>query len=155
MSLTADTITVKQIKALRNEALAADDLRQVDWCDIALAAHERSDSEGHALISPTGVPTTRSKAREVCADVINYARGRDDAEADEDVSTDADGATVAQIKTIRSRAYNATARAMASHGVKLTWGQVDLLGDEAMDWLKRRLNLKTKTTDRGVIATPR
>lgn len=78
--VTADTITTKQIKALRNEALAADDSRQVDWCDIALAAHERADSEGNDLIGPDGVQTTRSKAREVCADVINYAAGEDDSQ---------------------------------------------------------------------------
>lgn len=76
--LTRNTITVKQIKALRNDALEAGDYRQVDWCDIALAAHEHSDSEGNGLISPSGVQTTRSMARKICADVINAAAGEDD-----------------------------------------------------------------------------
>lgn len=146
-ALTAETITTKQIKALRNEALAADDSRQVDWCDLALAAHERTDSEGGDLIAPTGVQTTRTRARQVCADAINYAAGEDD-------SGDKDGATAEQMEAIRKRAYNSTARAMASHGVKLTWAQADTLGDDAMDWLRDRLSLKIKTTDRGVVGTP-
>jgi hypothetical protein len=76
--LTGATITPKQIKALRDEAIAAGDYRQADWCDVALASHERTDSEGNTLFAPSGVQTTRSKAREVCADVINYAAGQED-----------------------------------------------------------------------------
>lgn len=85
--ITADTITAEQIKALRGEALAADD-SYIDWCDLALAAHERSDSEGFDLIAPATSRTeeprivTRTKAREVCADAINYAAGEDGTEGE-------------------------------------------------------------------------
>jgi hypothetical protein len=41
---------------------------------------------------------------------------------------------------------------MAEYGVALTREQADALGDEGMDWLSKRLGLKIKTTDTGVIA---
>ena len=48
--------------------------------------------------------------------------------AGEDRLGDPEGATAEQIKTIQARAYNATARAMAAHGVTLTSAQADDLG---------------------------
>ncbi len=75
--ITAYTVTTQRIMQLRSEALETSDYRMVDWCDIALAAYERADSEGHALIAPSGVQTTRSKARAVCADALNYVTGRE------------------------------------------------------------------------------
>lgn len=57
--LTADTITVSQIRALRDEALAHGDSRQVDICDVALCAD--------------GPPAPRTEARGQCAAVIAYA----------------------------------------------------------------------------------
>lgn len=72
--LTADTITREQIRDLRNEALAASDYVTVDMCDVALAAHEAADSEGNPLFASDGKPTTRTEAREACADAINASR---------------------------------------------------------------------------------
>lgn len=70
----ADTITTKEIRALREEAKAHRDYVMADWCDVALAAHETADSEGCDLLDPvTGEATCRSQAREICADAINAA----------------------------------------------------------------------------------
>lgn len=70
--LTAETITEQQIKALRAEAQGIGDDRQVIWCDVALAAHETSDSSGNRLMSPDGDRVTRSRARSACAYAINH-----------------------------------------------------------------------------------
>lgn len=59
-------------------------------------------------------------------------------------------ATVEQIATIRARRVDDTARAMARHGVSLTWGQAETIGDEGCDWIARRLGLTKTTGDEGV-----
>lgn len=75
----SDTITEAEIRALADEAMAAGDHVTVDLCAIALAAHERSDSQGGDLIHPvTGAPTTRSAARYTLADAIRAARAQED-----------------------------------------------------------------------------
>jgi hypothetical protein len=74
-TLTAETITTAQIKALRAEAEAAGDRAQVDLCDLALAAHETADAQGGDLIGPDGAIWTRTEAREACADAINAGQG--------------------------------------------------------------------------------
>ena len=74
-SKITDTVTDEQIKALREEALAAGDRAQVDLCDVALAAHETADAEGGELRGPDGEIWTRTEAREACADAINAGQG--------------------------------------------------------------------------------
>ncbi len=74
-TITAETITTAQIKALRAEAEAAGDRAQVDLCDLALAAHETADAQGGDLIGPDGAIWTRTEAREACADAINAGQG--------------------------------------------------------------------------------
>jgi len=74
-TLTAETITTAQIKALRAEAESAGDRAQVDLCDLALAAHETVDAQGGDLIGPDGAIWTRTEAREACADAINAGQG--------------------------------------------------------------------------------
>jgi hypothetical protein len=77
--LTAETITIRQIRDLRAEAEEYSDYHQVDWCDLALAAHETSDADGHHLQSPDGDrAVTRTEARQICADAINAARAQAD-----------------------------------------------------------------------------
>jgi hypothetical protein len=71
-------ITADQIRTLRDEAIAAGDYRQADLCDLALAPHETSDSQGGDLIGPDGQPWTRSEAAEECARVIADAAAHDD-----------------------------------------------------------------------------
>jgi hypothetical protein len=74
MKTTAASITNAQIRTLRTEALDAGDARMGEWCDVAIAAGERYDSEGFPLVSPgTGLACTRTEAREVCADAIANA----------------------------------------------------------------------------------
>lgn len=74
MTITSDTITTDQIKALRSEALSAGDTVMYGWCWLALASREKCNSEGEPLLDPeTGETTTRTKARAICADVINAA----------------------------------------------------------------------------------
>jgi hypothetical protein len=74
-TLTAETITTAQIKALRAEAEAAGDRAQVDLCDLALAAHETADAQGGDLIGPDGAIWTRTEAREACAGALNAGGG--------------------------------------------------------------------------------
>lgn len=65
------TITNKQIRALREEAMAAGDHVAADYCGIAFAYSERADEVGAELVDPvTGNPITRSDARAVCAEMI-------------------------------------------------------------------------------------
>jgi hypothetical protein len=60
-----------------------------------------------------------------------------------------------QLATIRARAVNATAYAIARRGITLTHDQVDDLGDEAIDWLMLRLSLHVSIhDDRGVTLVP-
>jgi hypothetical protein len=63
-------------------------------------------------------------------------------------------ATPDQIETIRRRSYNQTARDMQQAGVKLTWAQAHALGDQAIDWMRSRLGLKSVTSDHGVTFKP-
>ncbi len=65
--ITADTITTTQIRQLRDEAVAAGDDRQVEYCDVALARWE--------------TPARRSVARQVCADAISSAHAMSDSQA--------------------------------------------------------------------------
>ena len=59
-------------------------------------------------------------------------------------------ATEEQIATIRARRIDAVARAMMTGGVTLTHEQADDLGEDGVDWLKTRLGLTVRETDRGV-----
>lgn len=63
-------------------------------------------------------------------------------------------ATETQIATIRARRVDDTARAMMVGGVTLTHEQADDLGDEAIGWLRSRLGLTVRETDRGVECVP-
>jgi hypothetical protein len=76
MLTTADNITNQQIKALREEAMAAGDYRQVAICDVALNPLETADPlTGEPLVDSDGNPITRGLARAKCAAVIAYAQG--------------------------------------------------------------------------------
>jgi hypothetical protein len=59
-------------------------------------------------------------------------------------------ATVEQIATIRARLIDDTAREMMLTGVSLTWAEAEAVGDEACDWIARRLGLAKMSDDRGV-----
>lgn len=75
--LTAETISIRQLKDLREEALGHGDYEQVSWCDVALAPHELHDTQTAEFhTDPQGDVVTRTKAREICADVINRARAQ-------------------------------------------------------------------------------
>lgn len=79
--LTAKTITTRQIKALREEALTAGDYRTVDTCDVALADHETANNDGTPLVGSDGQPTTRTDARAILADAFNEAAAMGDSQA--------------------------------------------------------------------------
>jgi hypothetical protein len=64
-------------------------------------------------------------------------------------------ATGTHLDTIRARAYDDTARAMAGHGVRLTWDQEGELGEGATAWLADRLGLHSETDSDGVTYYPR
>jgi hypothetical protein len=66
-------LTTKQIKQLRDEALAANDLITADLCTIALSG-EDSDGAGTTL----GTPCTLAQALAKCERVIANARAQDD-----------------------------------------------------------------------------
>jgi hypothetical protein len=61
-------------------------------------------------------------------------------------------ATKKQLDTIQARRFDDVARSMMDTGVVLTFDQADELGDEALDWLEKRLGLRVATTDSGVEA---
>lgn len=83
--LTAETITTKQIRALRTEAGAAGDAVQIALCAVALASgladvaeideSVRSDLEALGII-PEHVGADIA-ARSLCADAINDAAAAD------------------------------------------------------------------------------
>jgi len=74
---TIKTITNKQIKQLREEALAASDYRQVDICDVALANREdHNEQTAELLVGPDDEPMTRTEARAECARVIADAEAQ-------------------------------------------------------------------------------
>lgn len=68
--LTADTITDKQIEALRTEAAEHGDWAQVAVCDVALSRGTQT--------MVNGVVWVRHTARSECARVINDAAARHD-----------------------------------------------------------------------------
>lgn len=63
-TVTAETITKDQIRALRSEAQAAGDTEQVDICNHALDTSETRNRTW-----------TVERARELCADAINAGQG--------------------------------------------------------------------------------
>lgn len=72
-TLTAETITAAQIRALRNEAQAAGDYAQVDICDRALADDDSTtDQDGNEVAR---ADLSRTDARAECADAINAGQG--------------------------------------------------------------------------------
>jgi hypothetical protein len=64
------------------------------------------------------------------------------------------GATEAQIEQLRARAVNDVTREIMASGIRLTHEQADELGAEVLGWMKGRLGLNVKATDRGVECTP-
>lgn len=69
--LTADKITDREIRALREEAIAAGDYRQADICQRALTSDDATEDQDGNAIEFAG--WTREYARAECADVINAA----------------------------------------------------------------------------------
>jgi hypothetical protein len=63
-------------------------------------------------------------------------------------------ATEVQIIQLRRRAVNDVTREIMANGIKLTWEQADDLGDMVLDWMGKRLGLKSRTTDAGITFTP-
>mgnify|MGYP001560732047 CR=1 FL=1 len=64
-------------------------------------------------------------------------------------------ATRRQMATISHRRIDDTARAMMVTGVSVTWPQMAQLGDEAGDWLRKRLALPVvETSHAGVTYSP-
>lgn len=63
-------------------------------------------------------------------------------------------ATEDQITQLRRHAVNDMTREIMANGIKLTWEQADDLGDEVLDWMGKRLGLKSRTTDAGITFTP-
>ena len=68
--LTAATITDREIRKFREEALAAPDYDQVDLCNRALAT-DTVDQDGNEIALAA---LTREDARARCAAAINTAR---------------------------------------------------------------------------------
>jgi hypothetical protein len=59
-------------------------------------------------------------------------------------------ATQDQIQAIERRAYNDTTRRMAREGVTLSYEQVEIVGEEGIDWLQHRLGLQCTATHDGI-----
>lgn len=75
MSITAETISFNQIRALRTEALADDNYDQVAVCDLALDG--KIDMDDYTIISSEWDARLRKMTREeaytMCANAINSA----------------------------------------------------------------------------------
>ena len=69
-TITAETITNAQIRALRNEAEKAGDYAQVDICDRALTREidGTQDQDGNEVAR---ADLSVADARELCADAVN------------------------------------------------------------------------------------
>ena len=63
-------------------------------------------------------------------------------------------ATDDQITQLRRHAVNNVTREIMANGLKLTWAQAHALGDEVIDWMRTRLDLKSSTTDHGITFKP-
>lgn len=64
-------ISDKQIKRIRDHALAWSDYYVVDMCNVALAPFETANADGSDLIGPCGGPILRSEARAFLAEYYN------------------------------------------------------------------------------------
>ena len=72
-TITAETITTAQIRALRTEAAAAGDFEQVEICDVALS---RAPVRTLSVIGADGARVdVEEDCRELCADAINAGQG--------------------------------------------------------------------------------
>lgn len=83
-ALTADTITDKQIKALRTEAGWAGDDAQVKLCDMALTYDDNYEDwlhtrESHKRAAAWEDVQRAYRAKHKCAQAINAARNMEDA----------------------------------------------------------------------------
>ncbi len=78
-AITAETITNRQIRNLRQEALAAvsPDYAQADICARALS-DDTVDQDGNLV---PYADWTLEEARQACADAVNAARAMDDSQA--------------------------------------------------------------------------
>jgi hypothetical protein len=75
-ALTAASVTDKQIRDLRAEAVQTGDWRQVDLCDVALGIRpQHTATDRGSIKDSSGRSITRAKARSACAKVISYAQG--------------------------------------------------------------------------------
>jgi len=70
-TVTADNITIREIRGLQSEAYEHGDYTMVDICALALAPFESANHDGTPLIGIYGERTTRTWAREMCAQAIN------------------------------------------------------------------------------------
>ena len=148
---TAENITTKQIKALREEALVAGDYRMVDICAIALTMREDHDEQtAEPLLGPDGDRWTRTEARAECARAIAAAeaqgyRARGHAELRE------------WARTVNPGEYLVTYEecgldADADPGSRC--GYDDPTHDQISKWLAER-NLRLDTDDVGLVVHKR
>lgn len=75
-ALTAESISIQQICALRAESVSAGDMDQVGICDLALSGE--IDVDDYTTLSRDCARAlrtmTQEEAQEACADAINAAR---------------------------------------------------------------------------------
>lgn len=80
-SITAENITNKQIRKLRDEAGAASDMTMVAICDIARDVYDSADIDMTDAERAEVAKYTRETARAKCAEVLDYSRGEREAAA--------------------------------------------------------------------------
>lgn len=64
-------------------------------------------------------------------------------------------ATDTQIEQLRRHAVNDVTREIMTNGIMLTHDQADDLGEEVVDWMRTRLDLRIRSTDRGLECSPK
>jgi hypothetical protein len=64
-------------------------------------------------------------------------------------------ATKRQVEQLRLRAVNDVTRNIAKSGIMLSWTQADAVGNDCMQWMSDRLDLRNETNDDGFSFIPR
>lgn len=59
--------------------------------------------------------------------------------------------TEQQLDEIRKHAMNDITREIACDGIEMTYEQLDDLGDDDVDWMRKRLELRLDRTDADVV----
>jgi hypothetical protein len=105
------------------------------------------------LTTPPNVRRIMEAARDVARDLAAIVDASIDCEETQDGDA-APEATAQQFDAIRARAFNDVARGMMKEGVVLSHSQANELGEEALRWVRERLQLQPYVDHLGLRFSP-